>query len=66
MIYVILAAIFIGIGVLDIAPFVDWIDEKNLSMAAKSAIMLSILGGVPALIIGVSIIGDTFWNKRNR
>lgn len=66
MVYAILAIVFVLIGVLDIAPLVEWVDDRNFPMALKSALMLGILGGVPALILGVAIIGDTIWGRGSR
>lgn len=61
-----MALVFIAIGAFDIAPFVDWIDEKDLPMTLKSAVMIGLLGGIPAVIIGITVVGDTFWGKRSR
>ncbi len=64
MMYVILAVVILAIGAFDIGPIVDWFDEKNFPMAVKSLLMITFLGVVPALLIGVGIIGDTMWRKK--
>lgn len=64
--YVILALVFLAIGAWDIGPMVDSLDERNMSTVLKSVIMILILGGVPASIIGVALIGDTMWGKNKR
>jgi len=66
VIYAVLAVVVILIGAVDIAPLVDWVDARNFPIGLKSTIMLGILGGIPALIIGVAIVGDTFWNRDRR
>jgi len=64
--YTILAIVLLLIGVFDIAPLVEWVDERNFPLAVKSVLMLAILGGVPALILGAAMIADTMWGRGSR
>lgn len=64
MMYIVLAVVILAIGAWDIGPVVDWVDEKNLPMALKSLFMLTLLGVIPALLIGAGIIGQTMLKKK--
>ena len=66
MFYVVLVLVLILIGAWDIGPFVDWMDDRNFHGYVKSGLMILVMGFVPAVIIGVAIIGDTMWGRGSR
>ena|GEM_PF-5850399 len=66
MFYIVFALILVVIGVVDLDPLLTWIEERNLPDAAASAAILISMGLIPATIVGLGILADTYWRGERR